>query len=70
MRVAHQRHRQVRCDVAAQIDAVLARADAERLHEQTDGIAQRKVPLLERQLPGLDLREIEYVVDDGQQTLG
>jgi hypothetical protein len=39
-------------------------------HGQGDAVAQAEVDLLEVELAGLDLREVEDVVDDAEQAVG
>ncbi len=70
MGIAAQHRRHVRRDVAAQVNAFVARAHAERPDQQAHGVAEREVALLEGELARLDLREIEHVVDHGEQDLG
>ena len=61
---------QVRIDVEQQLDAFLMRALREQVDDFLDHLADVEVLGLEAQLAGLDLREVENVVDDGEQRVG
>ena len=61
---------QIRVDVEQQLDALLVRALREQVDDLLDHLADVEILGLEAQLAGLDLREVENVVDDGQQRVG
>ncbi len=61
---------QVRVDVEQQLDALLVRALREQIDDFLDHLADVEVLGFEAQLAGLDLREVENVVDDGEQRVG
>ena len=69
-RVADDAGRRVRRDVAQELQALGVRAHAERLERVADGVGERKRHRFELQLPRLDLREVEDVVQNRQQRLG
>jgi hypothetical protein len=61
---------QIRVDVEQQLDAFLVCALREQVDDFLDDLADVKILRLEAQLAGLDLREVQDVVDDGQQRVG
>ncbi len=61
---------QVRIDVEQQLDAFLMRALREQVDDFFDDLADVEVLRFEPQLAGFDLREVENVVDDGEQRVG
>ena len=61
---------QVGIDVEQQLDAFLVRALREQVDDFLDHLADVEVLRFEAQLAGLDLREVEDVVDDGEQRVG
>ena len=61
---------QVRVDVEQQLDAFLMRALREEVDHFFDDLADIEVLRFEPQLAGFDLREVEDVVDDGEQRVG
>ena len=61
---------QVRIDVEQQLDALLVRALREQVDDFLDHLADVEILRFEAQLAGLDLREVENVVDDGEQRVG
>ncbi len=60
---------QVRVDVEQQLDALLVRALREQVDDFLDHLADVEILGLEPQLAGFDLREVENVVDDGEQRV-
>ena len=68
--VADQRVRHIVLDLARQRDVPAAEPGRERLHQRVEPLAQTERARLEDQLAGLDLREVENVVDDVEQRLG
>ena len=69
-RIAEDGRRHVRLDVTGQLEALLVRARRQQPDRLLHGLAQVERHPLERQLPRLDLREVENVVDERQQRLG
>ena len=61
---------QVGIDVEQQLDAFLVRALREEVDHFLDDLPDIEVLRFEAQLAGLDLREVENVVDDGEQRVG
>ena len=61
---------QVRIDVEQQLDTLLVRALREQVDDFLDHLADVEILRFETQFPGLDLREVEDVVDDGEQGVG
>ncbi len=56
-------------DERAQVEALAARVLGQQLDGVVDGVRQRELGLLQLELAGLDLRQVEDVVDDRQQLL-
>src|SRR5438067_871095 len=67
--VARHDGREGRGDEAAELDLLLPRADGEELRHLLDRLAQLEVDLLEVEPSGLDLREVEDVVEDAEERL-
>ena len=65
---AHQR-RDLGTDRRRQLEALRVRRSASRSQTPSTSLAQVEVDALELELAGLDLREVEDVVDDRQQRL-
>src|SRR4029077_4413722 len=66
-RIAHQRVRHVRHDVASQFQAFLFGPHRQRAQRTSQTVSQIKVDRLQLQPPGLDFRKIEDVVDQSQK---
>src|SRR6202035_3277009 len=66
-RIAHEYQRNVRRDVADELEVLLMGAQRERFQHVADHFAKRERDRLELQLPGLDFREIKDVVENGEQ---
>lgn len=62
--------RHIEGDIRDQLDSFLGRADAERFERVADAIAQAEIYCLQFQLAGLDLREIENVVNQTEERVG
>ena len=56
--------------MAGQFQALLLRPQGQRVQRVAQRVAQVEVDLIQVQLAGLDLGEIEDVVDDRQQRVG
>ncbi len=69
-RIAHQGHGQLRRLREQQLDALLLRAHAHQVRQAVEHVAEVERDRLDVQLAGLDLREVQDVVDDAQQRLG
>jgi hypothetical protein len=69
-RVASERLGNFVPDFARQLEALLMRAQRQRLERLFDGLAQREGDRIEVETPGLDLGKVEDVVDDQQQVVG
>ena len=69
-RIAAQHGGHSRLDVVEQLDALLACTQRKRATGLGNHRDDREINALERQMPGLYAREIEDVVDDGEQRLG
>jgi hypothetical protein len=67
--IAAQHERHVHVDLAGELQALLLRGVREQLHDLLDRRAQVEVQLLQLHLAGLDLGEVEDVVDDREQGL-
>ena len=65
--VAHQEVRDLGRDVAGQLEPLLVRPDPERLERVAQAVAQAELDPVELLLAGLDLGEVEDVVDDRQE---
>ena len=59
----------VRCELERELDAVLDRAFTHHDDASFEGLAQREAGDLELDLPGLDLRQVEHVVDQREQVV-
>ena len=57
-------------DERSELQPLAVRALGEQLHRALDHLLELEIDLLEDEHAGLDLREIEDVVDDGQQRVG
>src|ERR1035437_6598617 len=68
-RIAQHHARDIRQDVANQLEPFLLGPQRERLHEIGQMIADGKLNDLELELAELDFREIEDVVEDAEQTI-
>ena len=68
-RIAHERIGNVRSNPAGELEALCIRARRQQSNGILDDVAERERDLFERQLPRLDLREIENVVDERQKRL-
>ena len=68
--IAPQAPRQVRGKLAGQLDALVPGAFGEHVERPLHRLDEVEVERVERQLAGLDLREVEDVVDDRQQRVG
>src|SRR6516162_11129370 len=66
-RVAEDTIRQIGLNVAPQLQLFLVSARGEQTHCVFEGITEIKVSLVEFELPSLDLREIEQVIDQREQ---
>ena len=67
--VAHQQVGHVGMDVVGQLQILLVGAQGERLHRVAEALPQVERLALQVQLAGLDLREVQDVVDHRQQCL-
>ena len=54
-------------DVRGELQALAVRLDGEQARHVFDGVAQVELDVLEIELAGFDLGEVENVVDDGEQ---
>ena len=70
LRVAHQLQRGVAVDQADQLQVLLVGGGGEDGQGVLDQLAQVERDVLQHQLAGLDLREVEDLVDDPQQAFG
>ena len=70
LRVAEHAGRQVRLDLAVQFDLLAVGADGELLAGRLDEVAKVEPGALDLHLAGLDLGEVEDVVDQRQQRVG
>ena len=68
-RIAAQLPRHVLQDVAGEVETLGLRLLGQQFDRAFDGRLQIEVEFLEVQLAGLDLGEVEDVVDDGQQRV-
>ena len=59
----------VRCELERELNAVLDRAFAHHHDAAFERLAQREAGELELDLPGLDLRQVEHVVDQREQMV-
>jgi hypothetical protein len=66
-RVAHERIGNVRSNAAGELEALRIRARSQQSNGILYDVAEREWDLFERQLPRLDLREIENVVDERRE---
>src|SRR6185503_6667375 len=57
-------------DVVGELEALLAGAEDEGGHRLVQGASQVEVHSLQIQFPGLDLGEVEDVVDEAEQGVG
>ncbi len=57
-------------DVADQLEVFLVRAQGQRLHRALEVLAQTERRVLQIELAGFDLREVENVVQERQQRVG
>ena len=55
-------------DVGDELESLGVRLDRQQMRDVVDGVAQVDVDALEIELAGFDFREIENVVDDGEQA--
>ncbi len=69
-RVADQRLGDVAVDLAGELEPLLVRAQGQRLQRVLDAVADVEVDRLELDLAGLDLGEVEDVVDDAEERVG
>ena len=69
-RVAAQQSRQLGVDIHHYRQLLLVGAFANEVGGLLEGVAQGEVDGFEGDLVGLDLRQVENVVDDAQQVLG
>ena len=69
-RVADQTARDARRKLAEELQRFLLCLDTQGAHDLGDEGMQIEVDRLDRQLTGLDLGEIEDIVDDAQETVG
>ena len=69
-RVADEGVGDARIDVAQELEALPMGADREEAEGVTDRVTQVELDGIEVQLAGLDLREVEDVVDHGEQRVG
>ena len=67
-RVAEERIGDIGGDVAEQLEALAVRADGERAHDVAEERAQPHLHHVELHFSGLDLREIQQIVDDRKET--
>jgi hypothetical protein len=68
-RVADRLHRHVRRDRGRKIEILRLRPLAEQRHHGVDDLGRLHGNALELELAGLDLREVENVVDNGEKAL-
>ena len=68
--VAHQGVRHVGTDVIGQFQSLQLCPRRQQLERRGEAVAQVERDDIDGELAGLDLREVEDVVDDGQQRLG
>src|ERR1700678_4562752 len=69
-RIAARNERHVGADIDDEFDALHGRLQRHGGHRLVDDIARIEVHALELEAGGLDLGDIEYVVDEGEQRLG
>src|SRR5215469_2699646 len=69
-RVAEDTIRQISLNMAAQFQFFLMCARGKQAHCVFEGVAETEVSLIEIELPCFDLREIEQVIDQGEQGIG
>src|SRR5215470_11208810 len=69
-RVAEDAIRQIGLNVAAQLQLFLMSARGKQAYSVLEGVAEIEVSLVEFELPCLDLREIEQVIDQREQGIG
>ena len=62
--------RHVGRDVVGQLQPFLVGAQGQRVHGVVEGVAEVEVDRVQVELAGLDLGEVEDVVDHGQQAIG
>ena len=67
--VAADRRRHVALEHVGDVEALLGRARADQVERRLDALAQVERLRLDVHAPGLDLREVEDVVDDRQQRV-
>ena len=67
--VADDRRRHVALEHVGDVEVLLRRARADEVERRLDALAQVERLRLDVHAPGLDLREVEDVVDDGQQRV-